>query len=426
MTRPRVAVVGTGISGIACAYLLRGHADLTLYEKQGRPGGHTNTVVVGEGAREVPVDTGFMVFNCVTYPNLCRFFAELGVATEPTSMSFGVQHIPSGLEYCGTGLDGLFAQRRNVLSVRHWRLLLSIDRFNRTAPEVLDEPRWEQATVAEYARARGHGADLLERYLLPMSSAIWSAEADRMLDFPVRTLVGFYRNHGLLGGLSGHHQWYTVTGGSRKYRDAALERIGGALRLGCGVKRVRRRPDGRVDVLDAASREEIYDRVVLACHADEALEILEAPTPEERICLGAFRYQRNSAILHTDASVMPRSRRAWSSWNYRIEADASGRTRATTIYWMNSLQRVSPNKDYFVSINDTGRVDPARVLWRADYEHPIYDPRAVELQVSRLPALNQGGPVHYSGSYFGYGFHEDGFVSAVAAARSIAGEQVWA
>lgn len=426
MTRPRLAIVGTGISGVGCAYLLRDHAELTLYEKQDRPGGHTNTVVLREGAREVSVDTGFMVFNRVTYPNLCRLFAELDVATEPTSMSFGVQHVPSGLEYCGTGIDGLFAQRRNLLSVRHWRLLSAIDRFNKTAPEVLDEPRWESATVAEYARARGYPDDLLDRYLLPMSSAIWSAEPSRMLDFPVRTLVGFYRNHGLLGGLSGHHQWYTVTGGSRMYRDKAIERSGAALHLGRGVKRVRRRPDGRAAVLDTAGREDVYDAVVLACHADEALEVLEEPTAEERTCLGAFAYQRNSALLHTDASVMPRRRRAWSSWNYRIEADASGRPRATTIYWMNSLQRVSPDQDYFVSINDTGRVDPARVLWRADYEHPIYDPRAVALQSSRLPALNQGGPVYYCGSYFGYGFHEDGLASAIAVARRVAGERVWA
>lgn len=422
MSGPRVAVVGTGISGIACAYLLRDRADLTLYEKQERPGGHTNTVTVNEGGREVAVDTGFMVFNRVTYPNLCRFFAELGVATEPTSMSFGVQHVPSGLEYCGTGLDGLFAQRRNALSVRHWRMLAAIDRFNKISPEVLDDPRWERATVAEYARSRGFAGDLLDRYLLPMSSAIWSAEPERMLDFPVRTLVGFYRNHGLLGGLSGHHQWYIVTGGSCKYRDAALERIGAPLLLGRGVKRVSRLPDGRVGVLDSAGHKGVYDKVVLACHADEALEMLESPTPEERICLGAFRYQRNSALLHTDASVMPRTRRAWSSWNYRVDTDASGRSRATTVYWMNSLQRVSQKRDYFVSINDSGCVDPTRVLWSSEYEHPIYDPHSVSLQAARLPALNHGGPVYFCGSYFGYGFHEDGFVSAAAVARRIAGD----
>ncbi|MCG3176749.1 MAG: hypothetical protein MOGMAGMI_01710 [Candidatus Omnitrophica bacterium] len=416
----RVAVIGTGISGIACAYHLRGRVELVLYEKRSRPGGHTHTVVVDEDGHPIAVDTGFMVYNRVTYPGLCRFFSELGIEEMPTSMSFSVQHVPSGLEYSGTGLDGLFAQRLNLLSLRHWRLLTAIDRFNKACPETLEEPRWQRATVAEYARYRKLSADLLERYLLPMSSAIWSAESGRMLDFPVRTLVEFYRNHGLLGGLSGHHQWYTVKGGSRRYRDAALERIGAPLRLGRGAVKVSRLREGGVSVRDAAGDEAVYDRVVLACHADEALELLSEPSPEERVCLGAFRYQRNTACLHTDASVMPRSRRAWASWNYRIENPSpDGRERATTVYWMNSLQRVSERRDYFVSINDRGGVDPARVLWRSEYEHPIYDPAAVSLQASRLPALNMGGPVHYCGSYFGYGFHEDGYRSGVRAAEAV-------
>lgn len=415
----RIAIIGTGVAGMACGYFLRHHYDVTYYEKQTRLGGHTNTVFVDEGPQQIPVDTGFIVYNEITYPNLIRFFAELNIPTKPTLMSFSVQHIPSGLEYCGSGLNGLFAQRRNVVSPKFWKMLADINRFNKECSEVLTDKRFESYSVEGYAIEKKYGADMLHKYLIPMSSAIWSTEPGRMLKFPLVTLVRFFKNHGFLG-LHGQYQWRTVQGGSRVYRDKVMELFKNQTHVGAPVLRVIRE-NGAVFVYDARPCREEYDSVILACHADEALTILgENAVPQEQSLLSTFRYQRNHALLHTDESVMPKTQLTWSAWNYRMD-ERDGKEIPSTVYSMNKLQQVSDKKEYFVSINDPGLVDKRKVLWETHYEHPIFDLHALQAQ-RELPQLNQNGKVFFCGSYFRYGFHEDAFTSGLQVVKAMTGQ----
>lgn len=408
-----IAVIGTGISGLACGYLLHRDHDVALFERNGYAGGHTHTVMVREEGRELPVDTGFMVFNEVTYPNLTRLFARLGVATVPTSMSFGVQHVGAGIEYCGSSVSRLFAQRRNLVRPRFLRMLAAVSRFNAEAEAAIDDGRFARMSLEEYARVRRYGRDFLELYLLPMAGAVWSTPFAGVHRFPAVTLLRFFRNHGLLGGLDGHHPWLTVAGGAKTYVEAMTAGFRDRIRLDQGVAAVERDAAGvTLRLGDGSPRR--FDKVILACHADEALRLLAAPSAEERRLLSRFRYQENVATLHTDPAPMPRTRRAWASWNVRLD----GR-HASTIYWMNSLQRVSRARDYFVSIDDPGLVDPAAVLRRIVYHHPLFDVAAVEAQ-AELPSL-LADRTFFCGAYFGYGFHEDGLRSAIAASRA-AGE----
>ncbi len=407
-----VAIVGTGIAGMACGYFLHPKFRITLFERNDYPGGHTNTVVVQEGTTDVPVDTGFMVYNEVTYPELTRLFSELQVETKPTSMSFSVQHRPSGLEFSGSGWNGLFAQRKNLFRPRFWKLLKEIDRFNTEAPALLDNPAEHELTLKTFARQKGFSREFLDAYLIPMSSAVWSTPPDSMLEFPAITLIRFFKNHGFLG-LNTQHPWRTVAGGSRMYREKLLAPFRDRVRLSSAAARVQRN-GAQVDVTDAQGHKESFDHVILACHADEALALLSDATPQEHRLLSPFRYQRNIATLHTDESVMPRTRRAWSSWNYRSEEQG-----ASTIYWMNSLQNVSQAKNYFVSINDSGTVDPAKILKVIEYTHPVFSVNAIRAQAS-LPGLNEKGPVYFCGSYFRYGFHEDALVSAIDVCKRLA------
>ena len=422
----RIAVVGTGVAGLGCGYLLHRHHDIALFDRNDYAGGHTNTVTVQEGAKTLPIDTGFMVFNEVTYPNLTRLFAELELKTVPTSMSFSVQHLPTGIEYGAGSVGQLFARRRNLVDPRFLRTLYQIDRFNREAHEALENGSYERATLQQYADARGYGEDFLRFYLLPMSSAVWSTPFDQVREFPAMTLLAFFRNHGLLGGLSGQHPWLTVAGGAKTYVEKMTREFRDRIHLGNGVVRVERSStEAKLSFADGSWR--TFDRVVFACHADEALGMLADPTPQERRLLGAFGYKENLATLHTDPSPMPRRRRAWSSWNYRIEESGTGSERsasATTIYWMNRLQRVSDQNDYFVSIDDPGLINPSRVLKTIRYHHPIFTLAAIEAQ-RELPSLNRISPnqtTYYCGSYFRYGFHEDAYTSAIEASRALLGD----
>ena len=422
----RIAIVGTGIAGLGCAHFLHPRFDVSLFEQNDYPGGHTNTVTVDEPGGAVAMDTGFMVFNEVTYPNLTRLFRELNVATKPASMSFSVQHVPGGLEFCGSSVNHLFAQRRNLLRPRFWRMLRQINRFNGEAVAALDDPAFAKHTLGRYVAERGYGDDFLNFYLVPMSAAVWSTPPERMLEFPAMTLLRFFHNHGFLG-LHTQHPWRTVAGGAKTYVEKMLAPLRDRLQLVRPVTRVARCAAGaEVTTFDGTTT--TFDKVIFACHADEALSLLTDATAEERRLLGEFAYQRNLATLHTDASVMPRTRLAWASWNYRIEHDAAGRVTPSTIYWMNSLQGVSERENYFVSINDADRIAPARVLKRIEYEHPLFSLGAIRAQ-EELPRLNQCSPsqsVYFCGSYFKYGFHEDAFTSALDLCRVITGDKLWA
>lgn len=420
-----LAIIGTGIAGLGCAHFLHERFELTLFEQNDYAGGHTNTITVEEAGRAVPIDTGFMVFNHVTYPNLTRLFRELGVATKPTSMSFSVQHVPAGLEYNGGSLNLLFGQRRNLVNPRHWRMLAQINRFNGEAVAALDDPRFATMSLREYVAARGYGEDMLERYLVPMSSAVWSTPPDRMLEFPALTLLRFWHNHGFLG-LHTQHPWFTVTNGARSYVEKITAPFRDRVQLGRKAVRVTRE-FGKAKVMSADGSVREFDKVILACHADQSLALLGDPTDLESRLLREFSYQPNTATLHTDTSFMPRTRRCWASWNYRIDAAPDGRTLPTTHYWMNSLQGVSDRVNYFVSLNCHERIAPETVLKRIDYEHPVFTLGAIAAQ-RELPRLNQFAPeqsTYFAGAWFKYGFHEDGFTSALDCARAITRGPLW-
>jgi predicted NAD/FAD-binding protein len=428
MSRPRIAIVGTGIAGLGCAYFLHDRFDLTLFEQADYAGGHTNTIDVGSGPGAVAFDTGFMVFNRVTYPHLCRLFADLDVPVKPTDMSFSVQHVPRGLEFCGSSLNHLFAQRRNLLRPRFYRMLLAVDRFNTEAVAALNDPRWASMTIGEYVAARGYGQDFLECYLVPMSSAVWSTPPEGMLEFPAITLIRFFHNHGFLG-LHTQHPWWTVDGGAREYVRRLRARVGDRIRLSAPVTSVTRTPGGGAEVRVAGGPPERFDRVILATHADQALRLLgDGAEARERRLLSEFRYQPNLATVHSDDGVMPGTRLAWSAWNYRIgAAPGKGQALPQTIYWMNRLQGLRGDRNFFVSINAGDSVDRSKVHREIAYEHPLFSLGAVRAQ-AELPGLNEGHPapaVLFAGSYFRYGFHEDAFVSALECARAVSGERLW-
>lgn len=420
----KLAIVGSGISGLGCAHFLQRHYDLTLYEAAGHIGGHSNTITVSENGREVPIDTGFMVYNEVTYPHLTRLFAALAVPTKPASMSFSVRHGKSGMEWNGGGFNTLFGQRRNLLNVRHWRFLVQLDRFNREAVPALEEEKWKRLSLGEYVEARGYGRDFLERYLIPMSSAVWSTPPEKMLDFPAVTLLRFWHNHGFLG-LDTQHPWRTVAGGSQEYVRRMVAPFRDRILLETPVRRIVRGPDG-VTVSADGHPDAVFDKVILATHADAALGMLADPSGPERELLEKFRFQPNKVSLHTDPRFMPRTRRCWASWNYRTDADLrGGGERATTHYWMNSLQGVSERKNYFVSLNSDEAIPESACLKKLDYDHPLFDLAAIDAQ-ERLPELNTiQNRTFFCGAWFRYGFHEDGLRSAVDLCAALLGGDPW-
>ncbi|EQA35966.1 NAD(P)-binding Rossmann-like domain protein [Leptospira inadai serovar Lyme str. 10] len=422
-SKPKLAIIGSGVAGLGCAHFLKDEFRLTIFEKADYIGGHSNTVMVDEGGNSIPIDTGFIVFNHVTYPNLRRLFEDLKVPTKKTSMSFSVQHVPERLEFCGSGLNGLFAQRKNLINFRFLRLLLNINRFNSEAPAILDDPKYMDYSLDRYIREEGYHPDILQYYLVPMSSAVWSTPQESILEFPAYSLVRFFLNHGFLG-LNTQHQWYTVEGGSKEYVKRLTAPIKEAFRLKTPVIGVEPTTSGKVKVFLKGGKTETFDKVILASHADTSLKLLKKPTSLQKELLSQFSYQRNIATLHTDDSVMPRKKSTWSSWNYRMDSIA-GKIRPHTIYWMNSLQDVSKKKNYYVSIGDPGKVISKKIIREIEYEHPLFHVGSLKAQ-RRLSTLNEGGPIYFCGSYFRYGFHEDAFWSAKILSEALLGRQIWA
>jgi len=414
MSGLKIAVVGTGIAGNVVAHRLHqaGH-QLTVFEAGDHVGGHTHTHDIHCAGAWHRVDTGFIVFNERTYPRFCALLDELGVESQPSSMSFSVRNDTSGLEYNGTSLDGLFAQRRNLLRPRFLGMLADILRFNRIATALLDRQAAE-ITLADFLDRHRFGNAFVNDYLVPMGAAIWSTDPQRMFGFPVGFFARFLHNHGMLT-VNDRPVWRVIRGGSARYVQRLAARWIDRVRLRSAVVQVRRLPDG-VQVTAAGHAAERFDHVFLACHADQALALLADPTGAEREVLGAIPYQRNEAVLHTDTSLLPRNRRAWAAWNYHQPRSAGAGVALT--YNMNILQGLDASETLCVTLNNSAHIDPARVLRQMWYEHPLFTPAGVAAQqrhheISGAPATHCR--THYCGAWWRFGFHEDGVVSAESA-----------
>jgi predicted NAD/FAD-binding protein len=405
-----IAVVGSGISGLSAAWLLSQRHRVTLLEADTRIGGHSHTVDAGN----VPVDTGFIVYNEKTYPNLTALFAHLQVPTRATEMTFAVSLDRGRLEYSGTGFGGIFAQKRNLASPRFWSMLRDLVRFYRAAPGEL--PRLGSESLGTYLNRGHYGAAFRDDHLYPMAAAIWSTPVCDIPDYPAAAFIRFCENHGLLN-LGERPLWRTVEGGSRAYVDRITRPFASRIRTGDPVRAIRRHDDGVEIVRDSGT--EWFDQVVIATHADQALRLLADADADERATLGAFGYRPNDAVLHSDASLMPRRRAVWSSWNYAAEGAAATQQLSVT-YWMNRLQHLDTAHPLFVTLNPIREPDPALVIRRDRYEHPVFDAAAIAAQ-ARLWSLQGRHNAWYCGAYFGAGFHEDGLQAGLAVAEQLGG-----
>jgi predicted NAD/FAD-binding protein len=420
VTRGRVAVVGSGVAGLTAAHLLQRSYDVTLFEGDDRLGGHAHTHEhVSPDAGLLRVDSGFIVHNRVTYPNLLRLFRELRVATVPTGMSMSVRCDGCGLEYAGAlGPLGVFAQPRLLARPAFLRMLGEVKRFHRRARRLLDEPTAvsDVTTLRDFLRDGRFTEYFVNHFAVPVVAAVWSSAPDVALEYPARYLFTFLANHGMLS-LSGSHQWYTVAGGSRTYVDSVAKHLT-EVRTSTPVSRISRRGDrSGVEISTVEGTTELFERAVVATHPDAALRILAHPTGTERAALGAFRYSRSHAVLHHDETVLTRSRRARAAWNYRLPDCLAGRGRVLVSYDMNRLQHLPTSTPYLVTLNAAELIDPDRVVAAMDYEHPIYTPESVGAQ-KLLPGLNDDR-LAFAGAYHGWGFHEDGCRAGVVAAAAL-------
>jgi predicted NAD/FAD-binding protein len=408
-----IAIVGTGISGLVCGHLLHEEHELTLYEAGDHVGGHTITTRVAADGAEHWVDAGFIVYNEVNYPNFVRLLDRLGVATQPTSMSFSVRDDAAGLEYCGTSLDTLFAQRRNLVRPSFLRMVADIVRFNRDGRALLSG-NGSRPTLRQFLDAGGYRRELVEQYLVPMTAAIWSTSPERILDSPADFLLRFLENHGLLS-LGDRPAWRVVRGGSRRYVEALIRPFRDRIRLRTPVRALRRDAAG-VEVVTAGGQRARFDEVIVAAHSDQALAMLAEPTAAEREVLGAIPYQANRALLHTDESVLPRRKRARASWNFHRPVDGNG--HLTVTYDMCRLQSLDARPRFCVSLNMDERIDARRVMRSFDFAHPLFTPAAVAAQ-ERHAEISGADRIHYCGAYWRNGFHEDGVVSALEVGRRL-------
>lgn len=405
----KIAVLGAGISGLGAAYLLSQKHEVDLYEKEARLGGHARTTMVEEEGKRFGVDTGFLVFNHPTYPLLTKLFERLDVKIENSDMSFGFWDEASNNAYNGQSLGGLFFQKKSLFSPAHYRMILDIMRFNKTANADIEtnNPALD-VSLGEYLCS--YSDVFKERYLIPMGAAIWSTPSDKMNDFPARTFVQFFKNHGLLG-VSTQHQWLTVSGGSKNYVEKIETEVSGKVILNSDVIRIKRHADG-VTLIHADGSQSQYDKVIMAMHAPQALEMLEDATVQEEEILSVFRYKENEALLHTDKKALYPDKRIYAAWNYKT----GGKENAVTLsYWINRLQNLQSKKEYFVSLNETSELKD--VIEKISYEHPQFDANAIQMQ-TRREEINGENHTYYAGAYWRYGFHEDGLWSANAIAQS--------
>ena len=410
----KIAIIGSGIAGNVVAHHLYRHHEITLFEGASHIGGHTHThSVVLDGERH-EIDTGFIVFNDWTYPNFIALLNELGVATRPSSMSFSVSNERSGLEYNGTSLNTLFAQRQNLLRPSFHRMIREIMRFNREAPRLLESP--DETTLGDYLAVERYSPVFIRDYLVPMGAAIWSTDPQRMLSFPAAYLIRFFHNHGMLS-VDDRPQWRVIRGGSARYVEKLVAPFRHRIRLNTPVEAVRRMPD-RVMVRPRGGEAERFDQVFFACHSDDALRLLKDASPAENEVVGAIPYQKNEAVLHTDTALLPRARRAWAAWNYHVlnPERMIDHAPATLTYNMNILQGLQSRNTFCVTLNRTARIAPEKIIKQLTYHHPLYTTAGVAAQ-QRQHEINGVNRTYFCGAYWRYGFHEDGVVSALNALR---------
>ncbi|WP_421862484.1 NAD(P)/FAD-dependent oxidoreductase [Motiliproteus sp.] len=413
----RIAVVGSGIAGLSCAWLLAQQHDVTLFEKDDRFGGHSNTVVL-EGVDDqppLPVDTGFIVFNPQSYPNLVALFEHLEVPVRATDMSFSVSINQGQMEYAGSDLTGLLAQSSNLLRPGFWRMLADILRFYRQAPQLLNELD-DQTSLGQLIEQYGYGRRFRDDHLLPMGAAIWSTPASQMLDYPAKTFLRFCANHGLLQ-LRDRPQWMTVEGGSREYVERLVDQLGERAVVNRGVRSIQRTGD-HVLLTDWQGQYWQFDQLVLACHADQSLKLLSDADQQEQALLQAFKFERNRALLHSDERLMPLRKRAWASWNYLCRRQSETDTSLSVSYWMNRLQGLPEHRPLFVTLNPLMEPDPERVHAAFLYDHPTFDASALQAQ-RELWHLQGHNNTWYCGAWCGYGFHEDGLQAGLAVAEAL-------
>ena len=411
----RIAIVGGGVSGLVAAHLLHREHELTLFEAGAKVGGHTNTIRVDTSDQTHYVDTGFMVFNDHSYPNFERLLRRLGVASQPSQMSFGVSDGHGRFEYSSTNPNGLFATRSHIVSPRFHRMLADVRRFQRLARELLLQER-DDPSLGEWLERGRFSRHFIDRLIVPQVSAVWSADPRQVWGFPARFLFKFFDNHGVLH-LRGRPKWRTITSGSDRYVDALTVPFRHRIRTGVPVEAIHR-GDGHVAVTPRGAEAEHFDHVILAVHSDQALRMLADATQREHEILGAIPYQRNEAVLHTDERLLPHRRRAWASWNYHLAAELQGTTRVT--YHMNRLQSLRADREFCVTLNRTEAIDPSKVIKTIEYDHPVYTSPAALAQ-KRHAEISGPGRTHFCGAYWGWGFHEDGVVSALRACEPLGG-----
>jgi len=411
----KIAVIGAGISGLTAAYYLKRNHQVSVFEVADKIGGHTATVDVRHQGRDYAIDTGFIVFNDWTYPNFIELMDELGVDSQPTEMSFSVRCESTGIEYGGNNLNAMFAQRRNLLRPSFHRMIRDILKFNREAIRDLDSGDISQATtLGEYLRANQYGEAFIYQYILPMGCAIWSASTERMIDFPLRFFVQFFKNHGLLS-VNNRPQWRVIKGGSRSYLDPLTAAFSESIQINANISRIRRLGD-TVELIMSDGQILAYDHVVLACHSGQALSLLGDASLAERDALKSIPYQQNEVILHTDENLLPRRRVAWSSWNYLLRERFQ--ERAILTYNMNILQGIKSDSTFCVTLNATESISPAKIIDRFNYSHPVFSLDSVQA-TSRIEQLNGTNNTWFAGAYLGNGFHEDGVVSGRQVATAI-------